>query len=50
MIKIIKEEIEIDESLVSRLNVICDFCNTTPIIENGSIRKIGHTNLTYLFM
>lgn len=25
MIKVIKEEIEIDESLVSRLNVICDF-------------------------
>lgn len=50
MIKIIKEEIEIDESLVSRLNVICDFCNTTPIIENGSIRKIEHINLTYLFM
>lgn len=50
MIKIIKEEIEIDESLVSRLSVICDFCNTTPIIENGSIRKIEHTNLTYLFM
>lgn len=40
MIKIVKEEIEIDESLVSRLKVICDFCNTTPIIENGSIRKI----------
>ena len=48
MIKIVKEEIEIDESLVSRLNVICDFCNTTPIIENGSIRKIEHTNLTYI--
>ena len=48
MIKIIKEEIEIDESLVSRLNVICDFCNTTPIIENGSIRKIEHTNSTYI--
>ena len=48
MIKIIKEEIEIDESLVSRLNVICDFCNTKPIIENGSIRKIEHTNLTYI--
>ncbi len=45
---IIKEEIEIDESLVSRLNVICDFCNTTPIIENESIRKIEHTNLTYI--
>ena len=48
MIKIIKEEIEIDESLVSRLNVICDFCNTTFRIENGSIRKIDHTNLTYI--
>ena len=48
MIKIVKEEIEIDESLVSRLNVICDFCNTTPIIENGNIRKIEHTNLTYI--
>jgi hypothetical protein len=29
MVNIIKEEIEIEESLVSRLNVICDFCNTT---------------------
>lgn len=48
MIKIIKEEIEIDESLVSRLNIIYDFCNTIPIIENGSIRKIEHTNLTYI--
>ena len=48
MIKIIQEEIEIDESLVSRLSVICDFCNTTPIIENGSIRHIEHTNLTYI--
>ena len=48
MIKIIKEEIEIDESLVSRLNIICDFCNTSFSIENGSIRKIEHTNLTYI--
>ena len=48
MIKIIKEQIGIDESLVSRLSVICGFCNTTPIIENGSIRKIEHTNLTYI--
>ena len=48
MIKIVKEEIEIDESLVSRLSVIYDFCNTTPIIENVSIRKIEHTNLTYI--
>ena len=48
MVSIIKEEIEIDESLASGLNVICDFCNTTFSIENGSIRKIEHTNLTYI--
>ena len=48
MIKIIKEEIEIDESLVSRLNVICDFCNTKPIIENGSIRD--YTDLLHLII
>ena len=48
MIKIVKEEIKIEESLLSRLNIICDFCNTKPIIENGSIRKIEHTNLTYI--
>ena len=38
MINIIKEETEIEESLESRLRVICDFCNTTPTIINGSIR------------
>ncbi len=48
MIKIIKEEIEIEESLESRLKIICDFCNTTPTIINGSIRKIDKTNLTYI--
>lgn len=48
IVNIIKEEIEIEESLESRLRVICDFCNTTPIIENGSIRHIEHTNLTYI--
>ena len=48
MINIIKEEIEIEESLESRLRVICDFCNTTPTIINGSIRRIDKTNLTYI--
>ena len=48
MIKIVKEEIEIDESLVSRLNVICYFCNTIPTIINGSIRRIDKINLTYI--
>ena len=47
MVNIIKEEIEIEESLESRLRVICDFCNTTPIIENGSIRRIDKTYLVF---
>ena len=28
--------------------IIFDFCNTTPAIINGSIRKIDKTNLTYI--
>ena len=48
MVSIIKEEIEIEESLESRLRVICDFCNTTPTIINGNIRKIDRTNLSYI--
>ena len=48
MVNIIKEEIEIEESLESRLRVICDFCNTTPTIINGSIRKVDKTNLSYI--
>ena len=48
MVNIIKEEIEIEESLESRLRVICDFCNTAPTIINGSIRRVEHTNLTYI--
>ena len=48
MIKVIKEEIEIEESLKQRILIICDFCNTTPTILNGSIRRIDKTNFTYL--
>ena len=48
MVNIIKEEIKIEESLESRLRVIGDFCNTTPTIINGSIRRIDKTNLTYI--
>ena len=40
MINIIKEKLEIDETLKRRLEIICDFCNTTPEIINGSIRKV----------
>ena len=39
MIKFIKKELEIEKSLKQRIMIICDFCNTTPTIINGSIRK-----------
>ena len=37
-----------EESLRKRLEIICDFCNTTLTIINGSIRKIDKTNLSYI--
>lgn len=48
MINVIKKEIDMEESLKKRLEIICDFCNTTPTIINGSIRKIDKTNLSYI--
>ena len=48
MLNIIKQEIEMDAYLKQKLEFICDFCNTTPTIINGSIRKLDKTNLTYI--
>jgi hypothetical protein len=45
MINIIEQEIEFDELLVLRLNVICDFCNVTLTILNGSLRILKRTNI-----
>ena len=47
MLKVIKKEIDMEESLKKRLEIICDFCNITPTIINDSIRKIDKTNLVY---
>ena len=48
MVRIIKEELSLEESLRKKIEFICDFTNTTPTIINGSIRKIDKTNLTYI--
>ncbi len=48
MLNIIKQEIEMEKGLKQKLEFICDFCNTTPTIVNGSIRKLDKTNLTYI--
>ena len=34
--------------LKKKIEFICSFCNTTPIIENGSLRTIERTNLAYV--
>ena len=46
--KIIKEELQFDESLKQRLEFICEFAKVTPTFINGSIRKIENTNLSYI--
>ena len=48
MLNITKQEIVIEESLKRKLEVICDFSNTTMKIINGSLRKVDKTNLTYV--
>ncbi len=48
MVNVIKKEIDMEESLKKRIEIICDFCNTTPTFINGSIRKIDKTNLSYI--
>ena len=46
--KIIKEELQFEESLKQRLDFICEFSKVTPKFINGSIRKIEKTNLSYI--
>ena len=48
MVTITKKELEIDNELKKKIEYICSFCNTTPTIINGNIRKINKTNLNYI--
>ena len=48
MVNITKKELEIDNELKKKIEFICSFCNTTPTIINGDIRKINKTNLNYI--
>lgn len=48
MINIIKQEIEMEESLKQRLEFICQFCKTKPLFINGSIRRIDKSNLNFI--
>ena len=48
MVNITKEKLEIDNELKKKIEFICSFCNTTPTIINGNIRKINKTDLSYI--
>lgn len=48
MIQIIKQEIEMEESLKQRLEFIYQFCKAKPTFINGSIRKIDKSNLNFI--
>ena len=48
MLKVITKEIPIDEELKTKIQFICNFCNTTPTFINGSIRKVEKTNINYI--
>lgn len=48
MINIIKQEIEMEESLKNKLEFICQFAKTKPTFINGSIRKIDKSNLNFI--
>ena len=45
--KIIKQEIQFEESLKQRLEFICEFSKVNPTFINGSIRKLDKTNFSY---
>ena len=48
MLNIITKEVPIDEDLKTKIQFICDFCNTKPSFINGSIRRIDKTNINYI--
>ena len=48
MVTITKKALEIDNELKNKIEFICSFCNTTPTIINGNIRKVNKTNLNYI--
>lgn len=48
MIEVTTKPIHIDLELKKKIEFVCNFCNTTPTIINGSIRNINLTNISYI--
>lgn len=41
------KKIEISEELKRKIDMVCRFTNTTPIIVNGGVKSIVGTNIAY---
>lgn len=48
MISFTTQSLEMEKNLKRRIEFICEFCHTKPIITNGSVKKINNTNLYYV--
>lgn len=48
MLDITKEELEIDDDILSKVNNICQLNNLKAIVINGSVRHLKNTNIAYL--
>lgn len=48
MLDIRTKPLTFELELQKKIEFVCNFCNTTPTIINGSIRNIEHTNISYI--
>jgi len=48
MLEIIEKELEFDDTLKTRIALICSLAHIKPIFHNGSLKKINHSNLVYV--
>ena len=48
MLNIITRTLDFNPELKKKIEFICNFCNVTPKIINGSVRNIDKTNLSYV--
>ncbi len=48
MLDITKEEMEVDDNILGKINNICQLNNLKAIVINGCIEHIKHTNVAYV--
>lgn len=48
MLSIITKPLHFDLELKRKIEFVCEFCNVSPTIINGSIRNIEFTNISYI--